>query len=169
MLRNAQRDQRLMLIMVIINVGNVVNLGRRWAEGSTLSLLYVIVALMILFVSWITYRQRQLIRQLRQGDGATYGHLREAVRQLRVFSHNKLYAKIAFLTTIFLVLVYGKFDAIRHSLQSGLSLTLVAWGVVVGLGLVVLLLYVGQRRQQRRYGRYLDQLEGALRELEEPK
>ncbi|PJJ59011.1 hypothetical protein [Hymenobacter chitinivorans] len=168
MLRNAQRDQRLIFIVILLNVGNVVNMGRRFGLGSALSLVYVVVALMILLASWYAYRQRQLIRQLRLADGTTYAHLRDIVRQLRSFNHRKLYTKIAFLATVALVVLYGKYEAIQRSLQSGLSPVLVAVGVVVILSLIAGILYIGQRRQQRRYGQHLDQLEAALRELQEP-
>jgi hypothetical protein len=168
MLHNAKRDQRLILIVVLLNVGNITNLTRRHLEGSTLVVLDVVVALMILFVSWHAYRQRQLLRQLQLGNGTTYEHLRKSIRQLRALIRNKAYVAMAFLTTIILTVAYGKHEAIWAGVRAGR----VDWlqALVVGLttlGLMAGLLYFSRARQQRRYGRYLDQLEGALRELEE--
>jgi hypothetical protein len=167
LLRNAQRDQRLIFLMVILNVGNFTMLSRRFTHGGPLTLLYVALALMIVVISWFAYRQRQLIRRLQLADGTTAGYLRATLAQLRSFIHTKLYIKLAFLTMITFILGYGSYDSLRHSLQTGLNPLLVVLGVGVFLGIMAAALYAGQRRQQLRYGRHLDQLEGALRELEE--
>ncbi|WP_303312061.1 hypothetical protein [Hymenobacter sp. BT730] len=168
MLRNVQRDQRIIFLIVILNVGNITNLSRRHLLGGSLVLLDVAVALMIIFVSWYVFRQRQIIKQLRLGDGTTYGHIRESIRQMRALIKNKSYVAIAFLTTVVLAIAYGKHNAILNAIHQGT----VDWGltslvVFVTLFLMAALLYVGQQRQQRRYGKYLDQLEATLRELEE--
>lgn len=164
MLRNVRRDQRLIFLVVILNVGNVTNLIQRHTHDSRL-LLDVVVALMILLASWRVYRQRQLIRALQGGNGSTHEHLRESIRQLRVLIASRFYTVVVFLVAVLLLLTYDKYDAIVGSAGSGLSLGLTATGLLSGLLLVGGLLMLSRRRQQRRYGRHLDRLEEALREL----
>ncbi|UOQ55197.1 hypothetical protein [Hymenobacter cellulosivorans] len=167
MLRNAQRDQRLLLLVVILNIGNITNLSRHHLEGRSMVLVDVAVALMILIGSWYAYRQRKLIKQLQLGTGTTYGHIRESIRQIRGLMRTKFYTAIAFLVTVILAIAYGKHVAILEALRTDPH----SWGVLalgVGAAVVVigLLLYVSKRRQQRRYGRHLDRLEASLRELD---
>ncbi|MBG8552278.1 hypothetical protein [Hymenobacter guriensis] len=167
MTRHARREQRLVLMVIIFNVANFTNLSRRHFQGNTLVLLDVVVALMILFISWYAYRQRKIIRQLQVGDGSTYGHIRQSIRQLRTLMRNKGYGGMAFLTTIVLTVVYSQQAVILANLRAGtidwvptLALALALVALVVGL------LYHERWQQQQRYGRYLDQLEATLRELE---
>lgn len=168
MLRNVRRDQRIIFLIVILNVGNITNLSRRHMQGSSLVLLDVAVALMILFVSWYVFRQRQIIKQLSLGDGTTYGHIRESIRQMRALIKNKAYVALAFLTTVVIAIAYSKHNAILDAIHNGtIDWGLTALGMFATLFLITMLLYIGQRRQQRRYGQYLDQLESTLRELEE--
>ncbi|QNH61449.1 hypothetical protein [Hymenobacter sediminicola] len=169
MLRNVRRDQRIIFLIIILNVGNITNLSRRHMQGGSLVLLDVAVALMILFASWYVYRQRQLIKQLQQGDGATYGHIRESIRQMRALIKNKSYVAMAFLATVLLAVAYGQQEAILAKLHAGtVDWPIVTLGLTMFAGIAAALLYMGRRRQQRRYGQHLDRLESALHELGEP-
>ena len=170
MLRNVRRDQRIIFLIIILNVGNITNLSRRHMQGGSLVLLDVAVAFMILFISWYVYRQRQLIKRLQQGDGATYEHIRESIRQMRALIKNKSYVALTFVTTVLLAVAYGQHEAILAKLRAGtVDWLLVALGLAMLAALVGALLYMGRQRQQRRYGQHLDRLESALRELEEPR
>ncbi|ALD21541.1 ABC transporter permease [Hymenobacter sp. DG25A] len=171
MLRNARKEQRMLLFVLVLNLANVANLMNRYLSDTVFLaqlLLYICVGLMVVFMAWTTYRQRRLLTQLQAGDASTYTHLRQSIHQIRILMTTKMNAGMLFLASIILVGFYIRYDTIVQALHQGT----IDWPltILVILAIVMLitgLLYVDQRMQQRRYGQYLDQLETTLRELEE--
>lgn len=171
MLRNARKEQRMLLFVLVLNLANVANLMNRYLSDTVFLaqlLLYICVGLMVVFMAWLTYRQRRLLTRLQASDASTYTHLRQSIHQIRILMTTKMNAGMLFLASIILVGFYIRYDTIVQALHQGT----IDWPltILVILAIVMLiagLLYVDQRMQQRRYGQYLDQLETTLRELEE--
>ncbi|WP_156126261.1 hypothetical protein [Hymenobacter sp. DG25B] len=171
MLRNARKEQRVLVFILILNWVNVSNMFNRHLSGASLNaqlLLYGCVGLMVVFIAWTTYRKRRLLTQLQAADTSTYRHLRQTIQQIRSLIKNKKYAGMLFLVSIILAAFYIRYDSIMQALHKGT----VDWGLTILLTfaaamLIAGLLYLDQQRQQRRYGKYLDQLEATLHELKE--
>ncbi|MDU0371655.1 hypothetical protein ACFPAF_14720 [Hymenobacter endophyticus] len=170
MLRNTKKEQRILLFVLVLNVGNIANLTTRYLGQKSFVgqlLLFTCVGLMVSFTAWTTYRKRQLIAQLQTSDTSTYSHLSHSIRQIRLLLRNKTYAGMVFLATIILSVFFVRFQDMLTAARTGT----LDWGTAVLVVLAIVALFVGllyqeKYMQQKKYGRHLDQLEAALRELE---
>lgn len=166
MKKNAIRDLRFLLVVLVINVANVVNLTKRHGLDEVRPVLLALVLLMVAFVAWNMFTQLRLIRQLQESVGAVYLQLRTKMQQIRQLMYLRRYAGVVFVLALATIVVYSQRSKLMHALSTGeIDWKMVSLAVLIVAALGVLVL-IGEHKQQRRYGRYLDQLEATLRELE---
>lgn len=166
MKRNATRDLRFLLFVLIINVANVFNLTKRHSLAEVRPMLLALVLVMVAFVAWNMLTQLRVIRQLQEGAGAVYVQLRTQMQRIRQLMHLRRYAGVVFVLALAAIVVYSQ----RTNLAYALSIGEIDWKIVSLVVLIIaalgVLVLIGEHKQQRRYGQYLDQLEATLRELE---
>lgn len=137
------------------------SVGLRWFATGVLAQLGV--------VGVIVYRRLRVIREMEQQHDRLYDFLQSRIARLRHLMRLHNYVSVAYLLLLALaVLLVRRADVLNY-----LQPTHPAWhwGVVGGVTAVVLAViyggYVtGKKEHQHRYGRFLDRLETALRELE---
>jgi cytochrome bd-type quinol oxidase subunit 2 len=166
MKRNAIRDLRFLLVVLVINVANVFNLTKRHGLAEVRPVLLALVVVMVAFVAWNMFTQLRLIRQLQEGAGAVYLQLRTKMQRIRQLMHLRRYAGGVFLVALAAIVLFSQRSKLAHTLATGA----VDWKMVSLIVLIIaalgVLVLIGEHKQQRRYGQYLDQLEATLRELE---
>ncbi|WP_210116255.1 hypothetical protein [Hymenobacter fodinae] len=167
MKRNATRDLRFLLFVLIINVGNVFSLTRRHGLVEVRPALLALVLVMVAFVAWNMITQLRVVRQLQQDTGAVYQHLRTQIQRIRQLMHWRRWAGGVFLVGLITIIFYSQRSQLWSTVLASVNWRTVALIVLVAAALWVLF-WVGEYKQQRRYGQYLDQLETALRELQSP-
>lgn len=167
MRRNATRDLRILLLLLSLNIFNVINLMKRHGAAEVRALFVALLVLMMAFVAWNTVAKLRIIKQLQSDSGAVYLHLRSQLQRIRRLIRLHRYAVVVFLTSLATISAYSQ----RNKLVHNVFTDAIDWPttilVVAVVAMIILLLFVGQHRQQRRYGKYLDQMDAALRELED--
>lgn len=166
--KNASRELRLLLVGLVLLIFDAVIFFRHEAK---MQLLAGGVFFVMCLVGLIVYQRLKLIRQMEQQQSNLYHFLKIRIVRLRQLMrlHDYVGMVALVLLAVFVVLVR------RADLWAYLRPDQANWGwhwgaVGAGTGVALAFIYVayliGKLEQQRRYGRYLDQLEGALRELE---
>lgn len=169
---NVQRDARIIVPLVVLNLLNFWNISLR--DGLPTTTRYLMLGFLIILLSTLTisiFRRKQLVHQMETADGDLYSQLKTSARQLR-----QLLNSTRLMAVVMLVAVCGLFlFKMQDKLRAYLNPATAQWGEhvvvftlgILGLALVVATLYtLGRAKQQRRYGQYIDQLEATLRELE---
>lgn len=164
-----RRDARLLWWVSILNVGNVFVATRhhsQWAEMR--SVLLAVVGGMILYMVWDTWQRHRIIKGLEAGADTAVSQLRMMIGKLRQLMRLYTWAGVVFGVSFVLCFGYPKRSLLSwppFTQPLDPTRTVLAVLCMLALGL---LMAVGYERQQRLYGRHLDQLEAALRELEAP-
>ncbi|WP_426490603.1 hypothetical protein [Hymenobacter sp. 102] len=129
--------------------------------------------LMLVVVGVIVYRRLQVIKEMQHQDDNLYTFLQTRIVKFRGLMRLHDYVGVACLVMLVMVVLMVRSGDVRDYLSPAHA----AWNwhlaVALSIGLVVLaVIYasyaMGKKEHQRRYGRHLDQLEAALRELEAP-
>lgn len=163
---NARRDFILLLVPIIINMNTILNFKHNYLLGVPKEVCFLILGVAMVLPTWIGFRRLQLIRKLGQDAAPTSTHVTGLVQQLRSLMDSSWYAGVLFVGLIGLALLVGNSNILLERLQNGR----VDWGltILVIFAIAVFLsvmIAISIQREQNRYGKYLDQLEGALREL----
>ncbi|QIX62535.1 hypothetical protein HER32_15655 [Hymenobacter sp. BT18] len=130
------------------------------------------VLLMLVVVGLIVYRRLQIIREMEQQQANVFDVLNSRIVQFRQLMRLHDYVGVVSLVILVITVVVVRFKDLRAYLNApqpdGNWHLLVAVGVALAVvGVIYAAFVVGKREHQRRYGRHLDQLEAALRELED--
>jgi hypothetical protein len=171
MKRHARRDIRLVLLILFINVFSMIrHEGSASFMAQPVARLILVTLLLVTMGSFVW--QFQLIRQMEQVTDNLYQHLRSRIQQFRQLIRVRRYIGFSGLLLLLLTILYIRRDFLSGYLDpnSG-ELTDHLVVLVIGFALLLtaftLLLIRGNHVRQRRYGQYLDQMESAVRELEE--
>ncbi len=167
--KNASRELRWVFVSLILIVFDALIFFRHVARMQVFAA-FVFGA--ICLVGLIVYQRLKLIGQMEQQEGNLYQLLKTRIARFRQLMrlHDYVGAGTLFLLAVFVVVVRRSY--LWAYLQPGQPdwgwhVGIVGGGILGLLALVVAAYYTGQKEHQRRYGRYLDQLEAALRELRE--
>ncbi|MBX0292111.1 hypothetical protein K3G63_16800 [Hymenobacter sp. HSC-4F20] len=163
--RNATRDLRLLLFVLIINVGNVFSLTKRHGLTEVRPALLALVLVMVAFVAWSMITQLRIVRRMQQEVGAVYLQLKSQIQRVRQLMQLRRYAGGLFLLGLITIILYSQRNRFWSTELEGIDWRSVALAILVIAALGVMV-WIGEYKQQQRYGRHLDQLEAALRELE---
>ena len=121
-------------------------------------------------VGLIVYQRLKLIRQMEQQHVNLYHFLKTRITRFRQLMRLHDYVGVVTLVLLAVFVVVVRRADMWAYLQPGQPdwgwhLSTVGAGIVGVLALLYVAYTMGQKEHQRRYGRYLDQLEAALREL----
>ncbi|GAB2958406.1 hypothetical protein GCM10027048_26710 [Hymenobacter coalescens] len=173
MTAHAKRDLRMLGVVMIINIPNLINLFSNSAkpgfgEDGSRFLLLALFAAMLVFTVWNTYARVRLLRQMQQ-DAPAAGLAAQLHRQTQqLVQLLQLHQRVGYAFAVALVLGVGfvlRHRLVLHPFSEAIDWSRTALAVlgVLGLGAIVM---AEAARQQRRYGRHLQKLEGVLHELQ---
>ncbi|MFD2786707.1 hypothetical protein ACFSX6_14670 [Hymenobacter rubripertinctus] len=167
--KNASRELKLVLAaMLLIGFDALVF----FRNASKMLLFAAGVFLIICLVGLIVYQRLKLIRQMEQQHDDLYHFLQSRIGRFRYLMRLHDYVGVGALALLALTGVVVRWAYLRAYLHPAQP----NWGwhvSMVGVGIILLLILmyaayrVGQKEHQHRYGRHLDQLAAALRELRE--
>ncbi|TGD82967.1 hypothetical protein [Hymenobacter wooponensis] len=170
--QNVQRDMKLSIPILFLNLFNVLNIVNRKSLTTETRFMFVgLVAALLVMLAASMYRRLQLVRQMEDSSTDLYNQLKTTSHKLRQVLRTSWMMGIGVLLVVCVLFLYKTHAELLAYLSPGAehwgrSVTVFVLGCI-GLALLLMALFaVGKAKQQRRYGRYLDQLEGALRELE---
>ncbi|WP_175470917.1 hypothetical protein [Hymenobacter psychrophilus] len=128
------------------------------------------IFLVLCVIGLIVYQRLKLIRQMEQQQANLYHFLKTRITRFRQLMRLHDYVGVGTLFFLAVFVVAFRWDYVWAYLQPGQPdrgwhLSVAGGGLVVLLALIYAAYLTGRQEHQRRYGRYLDQLEAALREL----
>ncbi|RSK48373.1 hypothetical protein EI291_11670 [Hymenobacter rigui] len=133
----------------------------------------VCVMLMLAVVGVIVYRRLQVLREMEQQNDNLYSFLKTRIARFRRLMRLHDYVGVVSLVMLVVIVLVVRAEYVLDYLNPAQAAW--KWHVATALGtgvVVVAVVYaaysMGRKEHQRRYGRHLDQLEAALRELEAP-
>ncbi|MBT9393932.1 hypothetical protein KLP40_12230 [Hymenobacter sp. NST-14] len=165
--KNAVRELQFVLMGLVLIVFDALIFFRHVAK---MQLFAAGIFLVICLVGLIVYRRLQLIRQMEGQQGNLYHLLQTRISRFRQLMRLHDWVGVGALFCLYVFVGVVRWEYVRAYLAPGQP----GWGghlaaAAGGLLLLLALLYAayrtGRREHQRRYGRYLDQLEAALSEL----
>ncbi|WP_188559491.1 hypothetical protein [Hymenobacter glacieicola] len=167
--KNASRELNWVVIAFGLNGFNALYFAR---NSASLQWFVVMLMAMLSVVGGLVYQRLRVIREMEQQQDNLYESLKNRIVRFRHLMRLHDYVGVVTLTLVVLTVLLVRYTDLLNYLRPsspdwGLHLALVAAGVVAVLGLIYAAYAVGKAEHQRRYGRYLDQLEAALRELGE--
>ncbi|OWP62566.1 hypothetical protein CDA63_13740 [Hymenobacter amundsenii] len=165
--KNASRELKLILVGIVLIVFDGLIFFRHSAK---MPLFATGILIVLCLVGTIVYQRRKLIHQMEQQHDDLHHFLSSRIGRFRYLMRLHDYVGV-----VTLVLIVGMGVVVRWAdIRAYLTPVHPDWNwhiIAVGAGAIVLLILIytvyvmGQREHQRRHGRYLDQLEAALREL----
>lgn len=166
MQRNARRDLKMLFFVGVLNAANFLNLSKNLMIGMSKEVFFAILGLVLSLSLWYSIRQLLIVKKLSQSAAPTFAYTAELVNQMRTLMRSYAYIGLVFAGLFVLAALIGNGSILLERLRTnhvdwGLTI-LVAFATVVTVAVMVA---IGRMSQQDRYGRYLDQLEAALREL----
>ncbi|QJX47581.1 hypothetical protein HMJ29_11775 [Hymenobacter taeanensis] len=170
--QNVQRDMKLSIPILLLNLFNLLNILNRKSLTTESRLMFVgLVAALLVMLAASMYRRLQLVRQMEGGSADLYNQLKTTSQKLRQVLRTSWMMGIGVLLVVCGMFLYKTHAEMLAYLSPGAehwgrNVTVFILGCTGFAAVVTALFVVGKAKQQRRYGRYLDQLEGALRELE---
>lgn len=167
--RNASRELRWIVMAFGLNGFNAVFFAR---NSTSLRWFVVMLMMMLAVVGGIVYQRLRVLREMEQQQDNLYKALKSRIARFRHLMRLHDYVGVVTLALVVLTVLLVRYADLLNYLRPsgpdwGLHLVVVAAGVVAVLGLIYAAYAVGKLEHQRRYGRHLDQLEAALRELGE--
>ena len=165
--RNASREVKLVLAGMALIVFDALLFFRHSAK---MQLFAAGVFVVLGVVGLIVYQRQQLISQMEQQHDNLYQFLNSRIGRFRRLMRLHDYVGVIALLLLMLTVLVVRWEFVWTYLapahpEWGWHMG-IAGGVVVALLALVYAAYaIGKKEHQRRYGKYLDQLEGALREL----
>lgn len=166
MRRNARRELVMTTVLILIFSLRLINPD---------SLLVILQGALLLLIGagqlYYYYYKLGVLRRMAAVEGNVHHHLRRMCQELRRLL--RFFYRVTLVTGPFVLMLWFCYDLGRELIRP----TGADWAhlgrlgaVLTGGGLLLQLLVVRVTRwhMQRRYGRHLDQLEAALRELEAP-
>lgn len=166
--KNATRELSWVVMAFGLSGFNALFFAR---DSPRLQLFVLAIMAMLVAVGVIVYQRLQVLREMEQQHDNLYQSLKNRITRFRRLMRLHDYMGVGALALVVLAAALARqTDLLKYLQPSGPG-----WGwhwLVAGLGAVAVLglMYagyaVGKLEHQRRYGRHLDQLEGALRELE---
>ncbi|WP_139924204.1 hypothetical protein [Hymenobacter sp. DG01] len=170
--QNVQRDMKLSIPILLLNLFNVFNIMSRKTLTTESRLMAVgLVAALLVVLAASVYRRLQLVRQMEDSNADLYNQLKTTSQKLRQVLRTSWVMGIGALLVVCGMFLYKTHAELLAYLSPGAehwgrNVTVFVLGCL-GVALVITALFiVGKAKQQRRYGQHLDRLEEALRELE---
>lgn len=167
--KNAYRELKLVIVGLVLLLFDALLFFRYVAK---MPLFAAGIILVICLVGLLVYQRLKLVRQMEQQQGNLYQVFRSRIARFRYLMRLHDYVGVGTLSLLAVVVgVVRRADWLAylqpHQPNWGGHLMVAGGGLLLLLALLYAAYYVGQKEHQRRYGRYLDQLEAALRELRE--
>jgi len=163
--KNASRELRWVIIAVALLLFDSLVFARHLAG---LQLFVAGLLVLLGLVGVIVYQRLRVIRQMEQQHDNLYRFLQSRIARFRRLMRLHDYVGVVALSLLALVgLLARRADLQPDQPAWGWHLAAAGGGLVIVLGLIYAGYAVGKKEHQHRYGQYLDQLEAALRELEE--
>ncbi|RPD46879.1 hypothetical protein DNI29_12010 [Hymenobacter sediminis] len=166
--KNASRELSWVVMAFGLNGFNAFFFAR---NSASLQWFVVMLMVMLAVVGGIVYQRLRVLREMEQQHDNLYQSLKSRISRFRHLMRLHDYVGVVTLILVALtVLVVRQAELLEYVSSSGPN-----WGwhwAIVGLGVVTVLALIyagyaiGKLEHQRRYGRHLDQLEAAMRELE---
>jgi uncharacterized membrane protein YqhA len=170
---NVYRDMRFSIPILLLNLFNVLNIVNRKSLTTESRFVVVgLVAVLLVMLALSMFRRLQLVRQMEDGSADLYSQLQTSSRKLRQLLQTGRLLGFGVLLVVCGMFLYKTHAQLLAYLDPaaedwGQHVAVVALGCI-GLALLVTALFsLGKAKQQRRYGKYLDQLDAALRELDD--
>jgi len=174
---NARRDVRVGLAVILLNFINLYNLLKsRGTESNAhleLGLIGAFTLVAVLFLAWSIRVKQRLLASMEADTVNLREHLTRLVKQFRQLLRGGARVGLVLGVGIVGLFTFARRQELLDYLAPGAAerashvlLALLFVGAVFAL--FAFAYQRGQTLRQRRYGRYLDQLEAALRELDEP-
>jgi hypothetical protein len=166
--KNASRELSWVVMAFGLSGFNALFFAR---NSASLQWFIVMLMGMLAVVGGIVYQRLRVLREMEQQHDNLYQSLKSRISRFRHLMRLHDYVGVVTLVLVVLTaMLVRQSDLVSYLRPSspdwGLHLALVLAGVVAVLGLIYAAYVVGKVEHQRRYGRHLDQLEAALRELE---
>ena len=167
--KNASRELKFVLAALALIIFDAAVFFRHVVRMQLFAaLLFCILCLILLIV----YQRVKLIRQMEQQQDDLYQFLNIRITRFRHLMrlHDYVGAGTLALLAVFVGVVRrSDLAAYLRPAESdwGWHLAAVGGGLLIILALIYAAYFEGRKEHQRRYGRYLDQLEAALSELRE--
>lgn len=166
--RNASRELRWVIAAFAVSGFNAWFFARN-SVGLQLFVLAIMGQLVVVGV--IVYQRLRVLREMEQQHDNLYQSLKSRITRFRRLMRLHDYVGVGALGLVILAaLLARQTDLLEYVQPSGPDWAwhwgIVGLGVVAVLGLMYAAYAVGKLEHQRRYGRHLDRLEEALRELE---
>lgn len=169
--KNASRELNWLVVVFGLNSFNALFFAR-----SSASLRWFVVMLMVMLavVGGIVYQRLRVLREMERQHDNLYQSLKGRISRFRHLMRLHDYVGVVTLVLVVLtVLLVRQADLLRYLDPANPAwdqhLLIAGIGTVVVLALIYAGYAVGKMEHQRRYGQHLDQLESALRELEDPR
>lgn len=167
--KNASQELKLVSISTILLVSNVLLFSRHGAE---MQWFMASILGVVCLVGLLIYQRLKLIRQMEQQQADLYQFLKTRITKFRQLMRLHDYVSVVTLALLAVVALLIRRADLRAFLQAdqpgwGWHVGAVGAGAVLLLALIYAAYAMGRKEHQRRYGRYLDQLEAAMRELDE--
>ncbi|WP_141106510.1 hypothetical protein [Hymenobacter gelipurpurascens] len=166
--KNASQELNWIIAVFAVSGFNALFFARNLPN---LQLFVLGTMVMLVGVGVIVYQRLQVLREMEQQHENLYQSLKNRIARFRHLMRLHDYMGVGALALVVLAAALARqTDLLKYLQPSGID-----WGwhwLVAGMGVVAVLglMYagyaVGKLEHQRRYGRYLDQLEATLRELE---
>jgi hypothetical protein len=168
-----RRDNILLILALLLNVFNFLRaVERNGPRSESRYLLLTLIGGVVIFLLFVLLRRWQLMRAMEVNSSNLYQQLKTTSAKLRQLLLTARLMAVGLLTAVAICFLYAN----RVLVQELFDPTTPHWGgrvlawtagIVVCVGLIVALFRWGKLKQQRRYGQYLDQMDTALRELED--
>jgi uncharacterized membrane protein YdcZ (DUF606 family) len=168
--KNASRELAWVGMTLVLGLFNALVFAQHLVS---LQRLLLALLLLLCVVGLIVYKRLQIIRQMEHQSDNLYHFLKSRIAKFRQLMRIHDYLGVVGLTALALIgLLVRQADLLEYLQPAnpdwGWHLGVAGGGLVMVLAVIYAGYAVGKREHQWRYGQYLDQLETALRELEEP-
>lgn len=166
--RNATKELSWVVMAFILSGFNAFIFGRHEVN---LQRFAVCVMVMLVVVGVIVYRRLQVLREMEQQNDSLYSFLKTRIFRFRRLMRLHDYVGVVSLVMLVVIALVVRSEYVLDYLNPAHAAW--SWHVVTALGVGIMVgavihasYIIGKKEHQRRYGRHLDQLEAALRELE---
>jgi hypothetical protein len=140
-------------------------------NSANLKWFVVMLMVMLAVVGGIVYQRLRVIKEMEQQQDNLYQALKSRIARFRHLMRLHDYVGVVTLALVVLTVLVVRqaelFNYLRpYNPNWGQHVVVVAAGMMAVLALIYAAYIMGKAEHQRRYGKHLDQLEVALRELE---
>jgi len=168
--KNATKELSWVVMAFILSGFNALIFGRHEVN---LQRFAVCVMLLLVVVGVIVYRRLQVLKEMETQNDSLYSFLKTRISRFRRLMRLHDYMGVVSLVMLVVIVLVVRAEDVLKYLNPAQAAWQWHWAVGLGVsGVVVTVIYasyaMGKKEHQRRYGRHLDQLEAALRELEAP-